>query len=45
MSKLMKLSDIDMSKYKAQTNVRRKAMKSNMSYNNVAIMTDADVDG
>ncbi|QJT71793.1 hypothetical protein TH1_111 [Shewanella phage Thanatos-1] len=37
-------SDIDMAKYNAQTNVRR-TFNINMSYSNIAIMTDADVDG
>lgn len=45
MPKKMILSDIDMVKYKSQTNVRRSMSHSNMAYDNVAIMTDADVDG
>lgn len=37
--------DIDMTKYKAQTNVKRTFTSCNMMYDNIAIMTDADVDG
>lgn len=37
-------SDIDMKQYAAQTMVRRK-FTSSTNYNNIAIMTDADVDG
>jgi len=45
----MKLSQIsktqvDLKKYNAQATVRRSS-KSNLSYDNIAIMTDADVDG
>lgn len=38
-------NDIDMTKYKAQTIVKRTSTACNMMYDNIAIMTDADVDG
>lgn len=40
----IKKSEIDMDTYNAQTNVRR-TFTSNMNYNSIAIMTDADPDG
>ena len=42
-SKISK-TDVDMAKYKAQTLVRRTST-CNMSYSNIAIMSDADIDG
>lgn len=44
MLKKLSASQVDMKKYKSQNSVRRSS-KSVMSYDNVAIMTDADVDG
>lgn len=40
----IKASEIDMKKYNSQTNVRR-TFTSNLNYRNIAIMTDADLDG
>ncbi|QKN87952.1 DNA topoisomerase II large subunit [Acinetobacter phage Abraxas] len=37
-------TEIDMAKYSAQTHVRR-TFTSTLNYRNIAIMTDADVDG
>lgn len=44
--KLSKISkdDLDMNAYTAQTTVRR-TFTSSLNYRNIAIMTDADVDG
>ncbi|AGE48138.1 DNA topoisomerase II small subunit [Salmonella phage vB_SenM-AKM_NP4] len=40
----VKETEIDMKSYKAQTIVRRTSTSS-LNYKNIAIMTDADVDG
>ncbi|ASU00644.1 DNA topoisomerase II [Aeromonas phage AS-gz] len=42
-AKAVKITNVDMARYMAQTNTRR-GVTSNMKYKNVAIMTDADPD-